>query len=331
MYFKIKDLNQEKDLSREEWTTFVEEQKDLTDQWQDAWTEVARDRVHNLDLSISEHQDIYNSTLRTHIMFGEVNWNFENGNTDQFSFTKKKNKSFQIPTKPIINLKSYLDTKDLKTIGIGFNMNSSGAKAEWEAALGKDVLFSNDKEVKTTITKVQAYKLFDYSIKIREKKLKKKFGTDWDLLKPNEKITITSMYYNLPGLIGPKFTENIKQYIKTNDKKYLEKAFSDVKYQSNAKKDKKGNKKKVEERVAVQKRMDREAAMLESYKCPLYSKPEDKAIPDNASMKIKPGETIIPRIGELEINEEELDDDGKKKQYEGCIKASNATHKDLYY
>jgi hypothetical protein len=165
------------------------------------------------------------------------------------------------------------------------------------------------------ITEDQAFKLFDYSIKIREKELKNKFGQNWDLLKPNEKITIISMYYNARALIGSEISANIKQYIKTKDKKYLEKAFFEAKYQSNPKEDRKGNIKKVSTRVSVQIRMDREATMLESYKCPLYSKPGDSPIPDNTSIEIEPGKTVIPRVGTLEIDENELDSQGNKKQY----------------
>ena len=42
--------------------------------------------MHNLDLSISEHRDIYDSTLRTHIMFGEVHWKFISTNSEGFDF-----------------------------------------------------------------------------------------------------------------------------------------------------------------------------------------------------------------------------------------------------
>jgi hypothetical protein len=316
MYVKAKDLSWANNLLGEEWINFVASQKDPTDKWQDAWTEVARDRVHNLDLSIPEHRDIYDSTLRTHIMFGEVNWNFERVQNNQFDFIENTEfSSFLIPTTPRINLKVYKDTKGYRTIGIGFNMDRAGAESEWRESLGHDISFNDARNGKVNITKDQAYQLFDHSIKIREKILRNKIGADWELLKPNEKITIISMYYNLPGLIGPKFTVNIKQYLKTKDKEYLKNAFFEAKYQSNAKVGQEGDQKTAEERVAVQKRMDREAAMLESYKCPLYSKPGDDQIPGYVSMQITLGETVIPRIGKLEINEEEIDDYGNKKQY----------------
>jgi len=321
IYFKAKYKFEQNNLTNEKWSDYVDGQKGPTEHWQDAWTEGARDRVHNLDLSISEHKDIYNFTLRTHIMFGEVLWEFEGTNSEEFDFIDSdKYKKFQLPIKPIIDNKAYKDNKKLITVGIGFNMDRpKAARAEWEAALGNEetpVSFDDVRNKKKTITDEQAYKLFDYSIKIRENELRRKFGSDWDLLKPNEKITITSMYYNASVLIGPKITSHIKQYIKTQDKKYLEKAFSEVKYQSNPKRDKKTKKEKpIATRKAVQKRMDRESSMLKSYKCSLYSKPGETPIPKNASMQVIPGETVIPRVGRLQINEEELDDYGNKKQY----------------
>lgn len=54
MYFKTKYRFWQNNLTKEEWNDYVNNQKGPTEQWQDAWTEIARDRVHNLDLSISD-------------------------------------------------------------------------------------------------------------------------------------------------------------------------------------------------------------------------------------------------------------------------------------
>lgn len=304
-------------LTNAEWIGYVDSQKGPTEKWQDSWTEVARDRVHNLDLSIPEHKAIYASTLRTHIMFGEVNWKCERVPNEQFNFINNSDgNSFLIPSTPDINLKVYKDNKGLRTIGIGFNMDRPEARFEWEAALGKDVSFDihSDLKTKIPITKEQAYQLLDYSIQTREQELSKIFP-DWMLLKPNEKITIISIYYNSPSLVGPKFKYNIKEYINTGDELYLEKAFFEIKHQSNPKKNRNGEEISIQTRKAVQERMDREALMLESYKCPLYSKPKDTPIPDNASIQIIPGKTVVPRAGELAIDEQELNNYGEKKQY----------------
>lgn len=311
IYLKSKSKFLPNNLSTIEWISYVDNLKKPTDIWQEDWVQNARDRIHNLNLSIPDHHNLYTSTLRIHIMFNEVIW-------DDKDVDQGKNSKGQlaiIPRKPNINLNVYEDAKGYKTIGIGFNMDRREAKSEWESALGNEVSFYDAREGKINITNSQAYKLLNYSIQIRESELQHKFGNDWDLLKPNEKITIISMYYNSPVLIGLKFTSSIKQYIKTKERKYLEHAFFETKYQSNPKIDAKGIEKKVTERVAIQKRMDREAAMLQSYKCPIYSKPGEAPIPDNASIQIKLGETIIPRTSKLEIDNQELDYDGNKKKY----------------
>lgn len=60
------------DLTREEWVALVDKNKDSTTIWQEDWVRAARDRLHDLDLSITEHKEIYESHLRTHIMFNEI-------------------------------------------------------------------------------------------------------------------------------------------------------------------------------------------------------------------------------------------------------------------
>lgn len=315
-YLKTKYQFWQNNLTTEEWTDYVDSQKGPTEKWQDAWTQDARDRVHNLDLSIPEHTDIYYSTLRTHIMFGEVNWEFISANSKDFDFIDSdKYKTFQLPKNPIIDLHIYKDNKRLKTIGIGFNMDRPEARAEWQAALDNQVSFDDVYNEEVNITKEQAYMLLDYAIKLREQELNRKFGADWSLLKPNEKITITSIYYNSPSLVGPNFTTNIKQYIRTSEKQYLKKAFFEIKHQSNPKKYRDGEEILITTRTSVQKRMDREASMLKSYECLLYSKPSDTPIPHNSSIKIIPGKTVLPRFGKLKIDEENLDDYGNKKSY----------------
>ena len=273
-YLKAKYQFWQNNLTNEEWSDYVDSQKGPTERWQDFWSQITRDKVYSLDTSVPEHKDIYNSALRTHIMFGEVLWEFKTTDSKEFDFIDRdKYKTFQLPQKPIINNKAYPDNKKLITVGMGFNMDRPGARTEWESALGNEdpsTAFDDVYRRKTTITDEQAYKLFDHSIKIREKELSRKFNSGWNLLKPNEKITIQSMHYNHPSLVGPKFTANIKQYIATNDRKYLEQAFFEVKYQSNPKIDKTGKEIPVKTRQAVQERMDRESVMIESYKCPLW-------------------------------------------------------------
>ncbi|WP_158706805.1 phage minor head protein [Candidatus Phycorickettsia trachydisci] len=255
----------------EEWVNLIHRKRGKMDLWVEDWVDSARDRVHNLDLNIPEHQDIYHQHVTTFIMFNEVKWDDED----------------QVPTKPKIKLKVYDDTATPpnKTIGFGFNMDAAGARKEWLEVFGDKVSFDKVKKG-LKITKEQAKELLDYQIKKRRDELELLFGKDWKLLKPNEKMAIESLYFNSPSLVrkGTKFHENIKKYIETNDPKYLKETCNEVKYKSNKNR-----------HPGIQYRRDKEARMLESNKCPIYSKPLDDLIPKGASMDIKLGKTVVPR------------------------------------
>lgn len=291
------------DLTREEWVALVDKNKDSTTIWQEDWVRAARDRLHNLDLSITEHKEIYESHLRTHIMFNEITW-----------YTDKQ----QVPSKPNIPCAVYNDTAypPRKTIGIGFNMDDPAARRDWKNVFGDKLSFDYvyDEDSKNTITNSQALKLLDYQINKFRTQLQHFFGRDWDSFTPNEKVTIESLYFNSHTLVrhydgkskywDTNFSRNLRNYIKTSNSKYLKQAINEVKYKSNKRK-----------KVGVQVRMDRESLMLESYKCPVYSKPNDNPIPDNILIKIEPGKTVIPRVGKLLIDENDTDNRGNNKQY----------------
>jgi len=257
-------------ISRENWFALVHKGKGGMELWVEYWIEAARDRVHNLDLDIPEHQEIYHQHVKTFIMFNEVRWDLDEKG---------------IPKKPIINLKVYKDTAGKKTVGFGFNMDAPSSKQEWKEVFGDKISFEKVKEG-LKITNEQAVELLDHQIKKRRGELETMFGSDWKLLKPNEKMSTESLYFNSPSLVrkNTKFAENIKKYIETNDPKYLKNACDEVQYNS--------NKTKSE---GIQYRRNKEAKMLKSYECPLYSKPYDAPIPKDRPMRAEIGKTIIPR------------------------------------
>jgi len=273
------DMFNLKAISMEDWVDLIHQKRGKMDLWVEDWVDSARDRVHNLDLNIPEHQDIYHQHVTTFIMFNEVKWDDED----------------QVPTKPKIRRKVYEDTADKRTIGFGFNMDAPSARQEWEQVFRGKVSFDRVREENLEITNEQAKELLDYQIMKRRKELQNFFGKDWQRLKPNEKMSIESLYFNSPALVrrynpisgrneDTNFSKNIKKYIKTNDPKYLKKAYNEVKYKSNKNR-----------HHGIQYRRDKEAKMLESNKCPIYSKPYDDPIPQGASINAELGKTLVPR------------------------------------
>jgi len=271
-----------KAISMEDWVDLVHKGKGTMDLWKEKWVEDARDRVHNLDLDIPEHQEIYHQNTKTFIMFNEVNWE-----PDEKGF----------PKKPIIKLEVYDDTATPpnKTIGFGFNMDAAGAKQEWKKVFEDTISFDKVKEGLKDITDKQAIELLDYQIRKRRGELQNFFGKYWERFKPNEKMSIESLYFNNPSLVrryDPKtsrskdtnFSENMKKYVDTNDPKYLKEAYKEVKYKSNKTK-----------HPGIQNRRNREANALDSNKCPMRSKPNNDPIPQGTSIKAEVGKTVIPR------------------------------------
>jgi len=107
----------------EDWVDLVHKGKRTMDLWKEKCVEDARDRLHNLDLDIPEHQEIYHQHTQTFVMFNEVNW-------------EPDDKGF--PKKPIIKLEAYLDNAKPHrnvTIGFGFNMDAPGGKKGMGASI----------------------------------------------------------------------------------------------------------------------------------------------------------------------------------------------------
>ena len=93
------------------------------------------------------------------------------------------------------------------------------------------------------------------------------------------------LYYCGPKLAGrhTNFRKLMNLYTKTSDPKYLEEALEEVLHRSNK-----------EQNIGLQNRRNTQAEMLNSFKVPLYSKPNEDLVP-NKPIPAKIGETIIPK------------------------------------
>ena len=141
--------------------------------------------------------------------------------------------------------------KGKRTVGIGFNMERPGAKADWIRVFpsGKpdfDKVIDGIEE----ITDEDSKKLYTKDISIRRKELKGIYLNVWEQLLPNERAVIEDGYYNGPGLVGYKnniksdgFTNFYKCMIKyannrldPNFMKYLDRAVYELLVDSNPEK-----------------------------------------------------------------------------------------------
>jgi len=221
-----------------------------------------RDELHNLDILNSDDREIYYNKLYYIIASGE-------------GFSPE----------------AYKDSKNLLTIGYGFNMDRGDAsKNEWNKIFKGSISFDSAKEGAIEITKEQARMLKQYGVTAREEEIAKIYDPYWDRMRLNEKAMLTDLYYQSPKLVGKgtKFSKYLKEYYKTGDAHYLELAVTEVKLYSSYSKN-------PIERIGLQNRNNIRAIILDSRACFLYSNPHDKLIPEDKKLKITLRQTIIPK------------------------------------
>lgn len=221
-----------------------------------------RDLLHNLDINESKNEEFYYDKLCEIIAGGE-------------GFSPKV----------------YPDSRLIPTIGYGFNMGrGKNSRKEWEEVFGQTLSF--DKAIKGAIklNKKQAIMLKKHSIYSRENELKKIYSPYWDKMRLNEKAILTDMYYQTPKLAkgNTRFARYIKEYYRTNNERFLDLATKEIQFYSSYSKNPK-------EKIGLQNRNDIRAIIFDSRKCPLYSKPYDKLIPQSKKISVLPEETIIPK------------------------------------
>ncbi len=226
------------------------------------WTQEARDRIHNLDLDLPEHQEIYNITLREFVMQNEIHM--------------KPDRSPYWDRARVARDEGFSNI----TVGIGFNMNRPEAKAEWEKVFGNRVSFDDVYNKHRKLKDEEIEQLLDYSLKIRRQELERYYDKHWHSLKPNERLAIEDAYYNSPSLVTKyrnktsgmqretSFSINIKLYVVTGEEYYLKEAVDEIQHHSNPTND-----------PGLKNRRKVQAIMLESYECPLYSRMHEPPIP----------------------------------------------------
>lgn len=95
------------------------------------------------------------------------------------------------------------------TVGIGFNMDAPGARDDWKKALGLgDKEFDETRAGKRVLSTLEIRKLFDYTVREAEDFVDSRFkGVD---LAEHQRLSLVSLAFNSPSLLGPRITEAIK-------------------------------------------------------------------------------------------------------------------------
>jgi len=112
-----------------------------------------------------------------------------------------------------VRLESYKDTNGLTTVGIGFNMEDSTARATWEKAMRGTNMVDKFDDVKSGTTKISqenARALFDVSVRNAEQEVDSAFDVP---LNSYQRIALVSLAYNNPALLGP----NLRAAINNGD------------------------------------------------------------------------------------------------------------------
>lgn len=234
---------------------------------------VYRDLLHNLDPQNSGHLRLYKNLRYRFIRDGEAKVLYA---YDDAATIDKSNRPKPIGEDTIINGNI--------TIGIGFNMsNDSVARDAWKSAFGDSLDFDEVKKGKRKLTEEQVDILFNVSLDIRERELRRFYDVDFDKLRLNERLVIEDAYFNRADLVNKKskFFKNICNYYNTGDNKELKKAIIQILYYS--------NKKKIK---GLKHRRNKAAVLLNSFKAPFYSPPNSPLLPKEIRAHL--GKTRIP-------------------------------------
>lgn len=139
--------------------------------------------------------------------------------------------------------KTYEDTRGFRTVGFGFNLDEPTNRTLYKNVLNKtDEDFEALRNGQTELSNREGRVLFEAAAGSAERLISNKFS-DTDL-KGYERLSLISLAYNSPSLIGP----NLTKHIKAGDRKA---AFDEIKFRSNGRKSK-----------GIQNRRDLEAQMF---------------------------------------------------------------------
>lgn len=214
--FNIFQLNQEKplDLSELEHITDPEEYNQavhdaIRRQLKTGGLMSPTDNVTNFQLEPADSQSWLDQTLRTVLR----------NNPEAYDHPDDRNTYLQRRFEFITEHEGwresvYRDTRNLRTVGYGFNLEEPTNRDLYKQALGKgDNDFNNLRDGKSKLTKREGRILFEASAGAAERLISNKFK-DTDL-KGYERLALVSLAYNHPALIGP----NLTRHVLTGDKK----------------------------------------------------------------------------------------------------------------
>ena len=146
---------------------------------------IIRDSIHNLDLNDKESEEIFNGYM--YRFLAKLEGCYLEAYDDKVGAANKANLVSNI-------LGANKKIKGNITIGIGFNMDATGARVEWEES-GVRLSFDDVRIGKIKITVEDAKKLYIQSTKTRTDEVEKLYQDIWDQLRPNEKLAILSPYF----------------------------------------------------------------------------------------------------------------------------------------
>lgn len=184
------------------------------------------------------------------------------------------------------------DTKKppIPTVGIGFNIKEEETQERLNNLLGEEGFMQQVAKGEKDLTEKQISIIFRHEVEIRANELHTAYAPYWERFRANEKLVISSLYFNHPKLAksGTSFHRNMMKYAETSDPKYLHNAINEVEKRSNP-----GHS------AGIQNRRDAEGELLNSPKVPngLYTKPDEE--PDSKKItKATLKKTFIPILND---------------------------------
>lgn len=123
----------------------------------------------------------------------------------------------------------------IPTVGIGFNILGEKTQERLNNLLGEEGFMQQVAKGEENLTEEQISIIFRHEVEIRANELHKVYNPYWESFRANEKVVISSLYFNTPKLArgGTSFHRNMMKYAETSDPKYLQNAIDEVEKKSN--------------------------------------------------------------------------------------------------
>ena len=131
---------------------------------------------------------------------------------------------------------AYRDVLGLVTVGVGFNMDRTEARLEWqgafpEGAVDFDAVYGGTH----VLSEAHMQHLFGYGLARREAQLREAYGGAWSALRANERLATESAYYNGACLVdaSTRYYAALTRYALTQDRHFLDEAVLELRERSN--------------------------------------------------------------------------------------------------